>query len=562
MNGAWRLHPALRDLLVFQGRARLRRIAGAFATPRRAVLSTLALVLALVWLSNAILSVIYREPYDPATLRRWLPIVPLLYVAWHLLKTAWRRPDEAFEWTPSERELICGGPFTLRDQVLYRVAVVLSATLLKAVCASVLLLPDLTVAWSGFIGILLGLAFADLVRMGIDVAAAGIGQRAYDMLRGAIAAGATALVISAILATPDVPSVAPEPGGIAGSLSWLTAFLRGAGRLLDTPLGQLAQAPFQVFADLVVARGLSPQLLIETAMAAALSAGLIPIAVVLHERLGRIEPRFEPIGRDVSPEAAPDSPRGAVLEPIPRLRGIGPIAWRQLVGVHEHAGALLLALTAPALLSCLPLMQRLSPLTSLTCVSAALAFYSLLLLPAALKYDFRRDVERLGTLKLLPIRPLHVAIGQLAAPVLVASGFQLTILIVAHVMRPTPIGYLLAIAMFLIPLNVLIFAMENTIFLLYPYRLNQEGLEVFLRTTLTFTAKSLLFAVALVVVYVISQAARDIAQAPLLRSILHGNHRAAFGIAMWCAVTLSAALFTWLLARVYQRHDACLDRVA
>jgi hypothetical protein len=155
-----------------------------------------------------------------------------------------------------------------------------------------------------------------------------------------------------------------------------------------------------------------------------------------------------------------------------------------------------------------------------------------------------------------------VAIGQITAPVLVASGFQVTILIVAHLMRPAPIGYLLAFATFLIPLNVLIFAMENTIFLLYPYRLNQEGLEVFLRTTLTFTAKSLLFAVALVVVYLLSQAARDIAQAPVLRSILLGNLQAAFGIAMWCAVTLAAALFTWLLARVYQRHDACLDRVA
>jgi hypothetical protein len=378
MNGVWRLHPALRQLLVFQGRARLRRMTGAFATPRRALLSTLALVLASIWLSNAILSVIYREPYDPPTLRRWLPLVPLLYVAWHLLKTAWRRPDEAFEWTPSERELICGGPFTLRDQVVYRVAVLLTATLLKAVCATLLLLPDLTIAWAGFVGILLGLAFADLIRMCIDVAAAGIGQRAYDMLRGAIAAGATALVISAVLATPDVSAAGHEPAGIAGSLSWLMAFLRGAGRLLDTPLGQLAQAPFQVFAELVVAGSLSPQLVVNACMAAALTAGLIPIAVMLHQRLGRLDPRFDQVGRMVSPQITPDPLPAGLLDHIPSLHGIGPIAWRQLVGVHQHAGALLLALTAPAILSCLPLMQRLSPVTSLTCVAAALAFYSLL----------------------------------------------------------------------------------------------------------------------------------------------------------------------------------------
>jgi hypothetical protein len=561
MNGLGRLHPALRELLVFQGRARLRRIAGAFATPRRALLSTLALTLALVWLSNAILSVIYREPYDPAALRRWLPLVPLLYVAWHLLKTAWRRPDEAFEWTPAERELVCCGPFTLRDQVLYRVAVMLTATLLKAVCATLLLLPDLTIASTGFLGILLGLAFADLIRMCIDVAAAGCGQRAYDMLRGGIAAGATALVVSAILATPDVQSISTDSAGITGSLTWLMAFLRGAGRLLDTPLGQLAQAPFQVFAELVIARSLTLALITNACIATTITVGLVPVAVLLHERFGRLEPRFELVCRVAAAEAAPHSAVN-LLDRIPRLRGIGPIAWRQILGVHQHAAALLLALTAPALLSCLPLMQRLAPVPTMTYVAAALAFYSLLLLPAALKFDFRRDVERLGALKILPIRPLHVAVGQLAAPVLVASGFQLTILVVAYVMRPVPVAYLLGLIAFLVPLNVLIFAMENTIFLLYPYRLNQEGLEIFLRTTLTFTAKSLLFAVALVIVYLLSQAARDIAEAPLLRPILHGNHRAAFGITMWCAVTLSAAMFTGLLARVYHRHDACLDRVA
>lgn len=560
MNSLGQLHPALRQLLVFQGRARLRRIAGAFSTPRRAVLSALALTLALVWLSNALLSVVFRDPYDPAAFRRWLPLVPLLYVAWHLLKTAWRRPDEAFEWTPSEKELICGGPFTLREQVLYRAAVVLSATLLKAVCATLLLLPDLTIAWSGFLGILLGLAFADLIRMCIDIAAAGIGQRAYDMLRGAIAAAATAWVVSAILAMPELHAVAVDDGGISGSLRWLFGFLHGAGRLLDTPLGTLLLAPFQVFAELVVARSVTMELLWNLLFAVVVAVGVLPVAVVLHERLGRIETRYESVVhyRESGPAARPNG----TLVRVRRYRGIGPIAWRQLLGVQQQAAALLLALTAPAILSCLPLMQRLGPSRTLTYVSAALAFYSLLLLPAALKFDFRRDVERLGALKLLPIRPLSVAMGQLAAPVLVASGFQLTILLAAYAMRPAPLPYLLAALTFLVPLNVLIFAMENTIFLLYPYRTNQEGLEIFLRTTLTFTAKSLLFAVALVVVYLLSQAARDIASAPLLEPLLGGNHQAAFAVAMWCSVTAGAAGFTWLLARVYDRHDACLDRVA
>ena len=46
----------------------------------------------------------------------------------------------------------------------------------------------------------------------------------------------------------------------------------------------------------------------------------------------------------------------------------------------------------------------------------------------------------------------------------------------------------------MMPLNVLVFGLDNLIYLLYPYRLQQEGLEIFVRTMLTFTGKGLLFA--------------------------------------------------------------------
>ena len=48
--------------------------------------------------------------------------------------------------------------------------------------------------------------------------------------------------------------------------------------------------------------------------------------------------------------------------------------------------------------------------------------------------------------------------------------------------------------MLLLPLNLWIFALDNLIFLLYPHRLQEEDIQIFLRTTLAFTAKSLLFA--------------------------------------------------------------------
>ena len=65
------------------------------------------------------------------------------------------------------------------------------------------------------------------------------------------------------------------------------------------------------------------------------------------------------------------------------------------------------------------------------------------------------------------------------------------------VVQPFPVWMLLATLILLAPLNALIFAIDNLVYLLYPYRLNQEGIEIFLRTTLTFTAKGLIFTAGL-----------------------------------------------------------------
>ena len=85
----------------------------------------------------------------------------------------------------------------------------------------------------------------------------------------------------------------------------------------------------------------------------------------------------------------------------------------------------------------------------------------------------------------------------------------------------------------MIPLNVLVFGLDNLIYLLYPYRVQQEGLEIFLRTMLTFTGKGLLFAVGLA-----AMSAWGFAAAALTRGISHWT-----GSADQC------------LRRVHRRHD-------
>jgi hypothetical protein len=180
------------------------------------------------------------------------------------------------------------------------------------------------------------------------------------------------------------------------------------------------------------------------------------------------------------------------------LGGAGALAWRQLVGARRHWGSLLTAMIAPAVLAFVPCFVAADSHMAFLATAGALAFYTFLLLPTALRFDFRRDLDRLATLKGLPITPTAAAMGQILAPVLIATLFQCGVLVVASVARSVPLQHLFIALLVIIPLNVLVFALDNLIYLLYPYRMQQEGLEIFLRTMLTFTGKGLLFTAGLV----------------------------------------------------------------
>ena len=175
-------------------------------------------------------------------------------------------------------------------------------------------------------------------------------------------------------------------------------------------------------------------------------------------------------------------------------RGRGQFGLAQAVGAVHYRTSLAVSLIVPGLLSCLTLLTPQSGCLMLVQLVGGLVFYSFLLLPTALKFDFRRDIDRLATLKALPISPLAVTLGQLTMPVFLCTLFQIVVLLVALALRPYHLALFIAAMLVLARTNVLIFALENLIFLLYPYRLNQEGLGVFFRSILAFTAKSILFA--------------------------------------------------------------------
>ena len=99
-----------------------------------------------------------------------------------MLKVAWKRPEEAIEWSPAEREIVCGGPFSRRELLTYRLTLVMRVTLFKSVITSLLLFSDLRVWSAGFLGIVLALGLLELWRMVLEIATYSISRRAYHCL--------------------------------------------------------------------------------------------------------------------------------------------------------------------------------------------------------------------------------------------------------------------------------------------------------------------------------------------------------------------------------------------
>lgn len=503
-------HPATIQLLRLQSRGRRRRMWARFRQPRRLVLSAIACVLAVLWLGNAALTIWLRETASPQTLRALLSLGLVFYAGWHFAKAAFFRPQNPFDWPPALRDILVALPLRPRDLVAYQLASVTVTTFLKAGLFTLLLLPDLHSATMGLIGLLLAMMLLEMLRMAIDIATWSMGQAAFLVYRAMVMA---ALVVVGF----DVGVTLAGEGALAGPINvgeglrqhLLDIFVQ----LNDSVIGY-ASLPFQPFIDLILAETITASN-VALAVAAwasvvALGAAVIGLYAATSRHAAHREQRnyrTRTVARD---SVACSNAKVLVLthgfefvlrlRRMPRCWGAGALAWRQLVGARRHWGSLLTAMIAPAVLSCFPGFIIADPPIAFLITTGTLAFYTFLLLPTSLYFDFRRDLDRLPTLKGLPIAPAAAVIGQTLAPVLIATVFQSAVLAFVVAARSLPTHYLLTAILVMIPLNVLVFALDNLIYLLYPYRMQQEGLEIFLRTMLTFTGKGLLFAVGLVAV--------------------------------------------------------------
>jgi hypothetical protein len=558
-------HPATIQLLWLQSRGRRRRWWSKFCQPRRLALSAVACILTVVWLGNTAMTIWLREQASQETLHAMLSWGFVFYSGWHVVKAAFFRPENALDLSPDEQNLLVAMPLPPRDLVAFQFASTTLPTLLKAGLFTLLLLPDLHCLPLGLLGILLGMVLLELLRMAIQICAWAMSRRAYLFYRAVVVAGlvTVGLFIGALVVRDITMSRQLNAGG-------------GIGQRLIDVLVQLRASqfgfiglPFEPVVRLTLADAITPTtgglaiaIVAVTAGLATAVSGLYGVAIkAVADREKRAYATNAmacdnrgPLSESECRSSLEIKSQPRVLR-IPRWGGAGPLAWRQLMGARRHAGSVATAMVAPAILASAPSFTVPNPHIAFLISTGALSFYTFLLLPTALRFDFRRDLDRLATLKGMPLPPFATAAGQIFAPVFITSLFQGAVLLfVAIVLSLSPMYPLIAMLVML-PLNALVFGLDNLIYLLYPYRVQQEGLEIFFRTMLTFTGKGLLFTIGLAAFSAwgfastaVAEQASGLISGPLL-----------FVGGTIAGTSLFAALAIAALARRYSSMDAIED---
>lgn len=544
MTGA--LEPSLGLLIRQRHVARFRRLREQFANPRRRLRAVIAVLLGVLWLGNGLATLVLREPYALESFRTTVAYALLGYFAWAVLKVAFRRPATPIEWKPAERHLLLTGPFTRRQLLVYRLVDALPGTFFKAGCATFFFLPELPFWWAGLIGAALGFHFLEVLRLTVATVACAVPERTYRLGRAVVVGVLAGTLLLALSATIGEPRLNRSP---IAAWSLTVSFLGHLWVVLGNLGVSFAAALFQPFAELMTAERLGGTCSWNAAMAIGLCSATTWALLCLTDRYGDDEVAFRP-----AEPAARVTARSRFVN-VPRLGGVGPLAWRQLGVARGHGIGVALALVAPLVLACAPLLLNLDAENTFLNVVAAAAFYSFLLLPSGLKFDFRIEYERLHVLKSLPIRPLAVAVGQILVPIAITAGFQLLVIGIACLVRPVPLPYVLTAVGILVPTTILIYAVDNTLFLLAPHRVRQDGFEVLLKGLLVFTAKGIVFALGIAVVLVWVDASIALDGFLSERGIQIGR-RLLFGVGLAGLTAVAATGSVLLLARTFARCEA------
>ncbi|MEM1088204.1 MAG: hypothetical protein AAGH90_10770 [Pseudomonadota bacterium] len=491
---------ALRQLLILRLRGGLRQRLLQFASVRGALFSVVFVWVILFLISSnsssgsgIFGSAALDEHVFDAQLLTYLPL-SLLGLS---LLTVLITTGPTFHFSPTEINFLFTGPFRRQDLILYKFSAYVAGVTVSSVFITLLVQPDASAALSVFFATLLTLVFVQLNSAVISMAGHALDGTRFAKLRWPAIAVLGALAVAAVLyawATPE------------RSIFDLLSDFRHSW------VGTIVLIPYIVFAELFVAQTMS-DLALWAFIAVALNVALLRAAIVLDTRTSdrslaenaRRSNRWERIKQGGSFWATERTEVRSIRR-APFLGGLGPIAARQALNALRNSYKLILVFMGLAACIAPIALAFDAPVTDQQTLMLIYIFFAFML-PRNLVCDFRGDLSRMEIYKTLPIDPWRICAGQLLVQVLVSYVIALTIIASALVFEESvTVLHAFGLALFALPFTFLIYAVENTLHLLFPTKLVAMGradFEFLGRSIVEFLAKTaFIFAALTASIYV------------------------------------------------------------
>jgi ABC-2 type transport system permease protein len=482
------VHPALFKLLALSTTSVFRRMFRGARSIRGAFLLLFTIGFLVLMIGPSLGVAFMRgRPGAPVMSGYVDPYLPLILFGLCLLFVFTAAGERALYFTPAEVDFLFPAPFNRRELLIYKLSKTMLGVLLMALVFSTSFLIYLPSWSSAFVGVFLSLTFVEFLAMATSFVGQIVAEHAFTARRRLIL-----VCIGALVAM-----------GLAQVL-WQTPVQSFAGiaeRFRESWTGRILLAPLEVFSHAILARTWFPDLLCWSAAAAAIDLALLALILKLDadylESAAAISQKvYDKLQRmrQGGGFALPASQKAARIHvpPFPWLGGCGPQAWRQLLlAIRKSKYALLLiSLFACGLLGVAffgPNDAQGVPVISI--VGLAFLGYLTFLLTLQVPWAFRGDIDHMDCLKSLPVAPLALAIGELAGGVMILAAIQFLVLAGLLLARGdfavTMVGF-----GFLLLFDVLMLALSNTLFLIYPVRMAQSTSADF-----QFIGRTMLFAV-------------------------------------------------------------------
>ena len=456
------------------------------------------------------------------------------------LLTVFTSSGPAIHFSPSEINLLFSGPFSRRALLLYKICFYVFGALLSSLLIT-LLVPAFTHSLlATFLGAFLTLIFIQLFSAVIGLVSQLLTGYCYVPVRRSHVIILLAAVIAAL-----VWYLASTANGLAGALTLFQSSL----------MGTLLLAPFTVFVHIFLAPSIYPDLLGWAVLGFAINAALLAVIILLdgHAYEASVAASLKLHKRWVRARrsgllwgAQPVVVRSFRAPPL--LGGVGPIAWRQLLTALRTSSKPVLVFLGVAMLAG-PLLVIVAVDISMWSRIGFVFFVAVYVLPRTLVFDFRSDLDTMENFKALPLRPWKIGAGQLAAPVLLTSLVELLLLgSVALFLDGTPRVISIGLMPFLVPFNLLLYGLENLLFLLFPTPLVPVGrvdFDFLGRTMVEFMVKTTIL---------VGACALAAGAGMRMLDLTERSWPAVAGVA-WLSLALIALLMLPLLSWAFNRFD-------